>query len=227
MLDSNSAQKADDSPSVTAEASGTFILAWESKGVDQADSFGIFTAQFDSSGNALTGQTLVNTYTPNDQLAPSVASAGGRAVYLWGGQGPDGNQEVMLCTFNVISPGFTIAPVTALTTTESGGQASFTVALSVAPMANVTIALSLSDPTAATLSTTTNSNNINVIVGLLVPAALLGLGTVTAATTLTAWWYLGLTLAVLAWMFVRRGLGRLEGALIVIAYVVFVVQLLR
>ncbi len=80
---------------------------------------------------------------------------------------------------------------------------------------------------AATLSTTTNSNNINVIVGLLLPAALLGLGTVTGATTLTAWWYLVLTTLVLAWMFLRRGLGRLEGVLIVAAYLVFVVQLLR
>jgi cation:H+ antiporter len=80
---------------------------------------------------------------------------------------------------------------------------------------------------AATLSTTTNSNNINVVAGLLVPATILGLGTVTAATTLTAWWYLGLTLVVLAWTFLRQGLGRIEGVLICIAYAVFVVQLLR
>jgi len=80
---------------------------------------------------------------------------------------------------------------------------------------------------AATLSTTTNSNNINVVVGLLVPAAILGLGTVTSAAVLTAWWYLGLTLAVLGWAFLRRGLTRVDGVAIGVAYAVFIVLLLR
>jgi len=80
---------------------------------------------------------------------------------------------------------------------------------------------------AATLSTTTNSNNINVVVGLLLPAAVLGLGTVTSAAALAAWWYLGLTAAVLAWAFLRRGLTRLDGVAIGVAYAVFVVLLLR
>jgi len=80
---------------------------------------------------------------------------------------------------------------------------------------------------AATLSTTTNSNNINVVVGLLVPAAILGLGTVTSAAVLAAWWYLGLTAAVLAWAFLRRGLTRVDGVVIGVAYVVFVVLLVR
>ena len=80
---------------------------------------------------------------------------------------------------------------------------------------------------AATLSTTTNSNSINVVVGLLVPATLLGLGTVTASAVLTAWWYLGLTVATLAWAFLRRGLSRVDGVVIALAYVVFVVLLVR
>jgi cation:H+ antiporter len=80
---------------------------------------------------------------------------------------------------------------------------------------------------AATLSTTTNSNNINVVAGLLVPAAILGLGTVTSAAVLAAWWYLGLTAAVLAWAFLRRGLTRTDGVVIGIAYAVFVVLLVR
>jgi cation:H+ antiporter len=80
---------------------------------------------------------------------------------------------------------------------------------------------------AATLSTTTNSNNIHVVVGLLVPAAILGLGTVTSAAVLAAWWYLGLTAAVLAWAFLRRGLTRVDGVVIGLAYAVFVVLLVR
>lgn len=80
---------------------------------------------------------------------------------------------------------------------------------------------------AATLSTTTNSNNINVVVGLLLPALVVGLGTVTSSAALTAWWYLGLTAVVLAWAFVRRGLTRVDGVLVGLAYVVFLVALLR
>jgi cation:H+ antiporter len=80
---------------------------------------------------------------------------------------------------------------------------------------------------AATLSTTTNSNNINVIVGLLVPAALLGLGAVSSAALTTAWWYFGLTAVALAAAFTRRGLSRIEGVAIGVLYVLFVVLLLR
>jgi cation:H+ antiporter len=80
---------------------------------------------------------------------------------------------------------------------------------------------------AATLSTTTNSNNINVVVGLLIPSALLGLGTVTSSALLTAWWYVGLTGVILAWAFVRRGLRLVDGIVIAVAYALFVVVLLR
>ena len=79
---------------------------------------------------------------------------------------------------------------------------------------------------AATLATTTNSNNINVVVGLLLPAVIVGLGTVTSAARLTAWWYLGLTVATLAWAYLRRGLTRVDGVLIGLAYAVFLVLLL-
>jgi len=80
---------------------------------------------------------------------------------------------------------------------------------------------------AATLSTTTNSNNINVIVGLLLPAVLVGLGQVTSSASLTAWWYLELTFVILAWAWLRRGVGRVDGVLICLAYVAFLVALLR
>jgi hypothetical protein len=44
---------------------------------------------------------------------------------------------------------------------------------------------------------------------------------------LTAWWYLGLTAAVLAWAFLRRGLTRIDGVAIGLAYAAFVVLLVR
>ncbi len=49
-------------------------------------------------------------------------------------------------------PGIVVNPTTALTTTEAGGTATFTVALNSAPTANVTIAVSSSDATEGTVS---------------------------------------------------------------------------
>lgn len=74
---------------------------------------------------------------------------------------------------------------------------------------------------AAVLSTALNSNNLNVTVGLLLPAALVGLGRPSGQTTLVAAWYLGLTAFVLAFAYRDRGLRRGAGLLIIGTYVVF------
>jgi hypothetical protein len=73
----------------------------------------------------------------------------------------------------------------------------------------------------ATLSTALNSNTINVTIGLLVPAALIGLGRPSGQATLAAAWYIGLTVAVLGLAYRDRGLGRVTGILIIGAYLVF------
>ncbi len=74
---------------------------------------------------------------------------------------------------------------------------------------------------AATLSTGLNSNTLNVAVGLLIPAALIGLGRPSGQTILAAVWYLGLTAAVLAFAYRDRGIGRQTGILVMAAYLVF------
>jgi cation:H+ antiporter len=79
---------------------------------------------------------------------------------------------------------------------------------------------------AATLSTAMNSNALNVIAGLLLPGALVGLRATSGETSLAAGWYLGLTIIALLCAYVSRGLGRRSGALIVGAYLAFVVVLL-
>ncbi len=61
--------------------------------------------------------------------------------------------------------GITVTPISGLTTTEAGGTATFTVVLTSQPTANVTIALSSSDPPKATVapaSLTFTSVNWNV-----------------------------------------------------------------
>ena len=75
---------------------------------------------------------------------------------------------------------------------------------------------------AATLSEAMNSNTINSVVGFLLPATLIGLGTVSAASRSVAGWYVALTLATLATAYLLRGVTRLAGLAVIAAYAVFV-----
>jgi len=80
---------------------------------------------------------------------------------------------------------------------------------------------------AATLSTALNSNALNVVAGLLIPGAIVGLGAPSGPTTFVAVSYLGLTAAALAIAYLDRGLRRLPGALIIAAYVAFALVLVN
>jgi cation:H+ antiporter len=75
---------------------------------------------------------------------------------------------------------------------------------------------------AATFSIALNSNTLNVVVGLFIPALIVGLGNPSAQTTLIAAWYLGLTMVVLGCAYVARGITRAVGILIILAYMAFV-----
>ena len=74
---------------------------------------------------------------------------------------------------------------------------------------------------AATLSTALNSNTLNAAIGLLVPAAIVGLGPPTAEATLVTAWYVGLTVVALAFAYRDRGVTRRVGVLIIGAYAIF------
>lgn len=79
---------------------------------------------------------------------------------------------------------------------------------------------------AAALSTALNSNALNVVVGLLLPATILGLGAPSGQTILITLWYALLTVAVLGLAYGQHGLRRTHGALIVAAYAAFTVSVL-
>ena len=79
---------------------------------------------------------------------------------------------------------------------------------------------------AAMLSTTLNSNALNVAAGLLLPASISGLGPPSTHSVLIAVWYLGLTAAALAFAFRDGGVRRATGAFIIGAYLVFLGSLL-
>jgi len=82
---------------------------------------------------------------------------------------------------------------------------------------------------AAVLSTALNSNAINVVAGLLIPASLAGLGPRSGPSfergTLVAAWYAGLTVLALALAYRGRGLGRASGTAIIAGYLAFVTAL--
>src|SRR5262249_21294391 len=73
----------------------------------------------------------------------------------------------------------------------------------------------------ATLSTALNSNTLNVVAGMLLPGAIIGLGQPSGQALLVTAWYAGLTLAVLLLAWRHRGLSRPAGAAIIAAYAAF------
>jgi cation:H+ antiporter len=79
---------------------------------------------------------------------------------------------------------------------------------------------------AAMLSTTLNSNALNVTAGLLIPAAITGLGPPSPPSALIAVWDLVMTLASLGFAYRDSGVSRATGALIIGAYLVFLGSLL-
>jgi cation:H+ antiporter len=78
---------------------------------------------------------------------------------------------------------------------------------------------------AAMLSVSLNSNTLNVVLGLTVPALVVGLAAPSAPGTLVTAWYAGMTVVVLGMAYAGRGLSRLAGWLLVAGYLAFVVAL--
>jgi cation:H+ antiporter len=78
---------------------------------------------------------------------------------------------------------------------------------------------------AACVSEALNSNNANILVGLCIPATILGFGSASGVEIFAALWMAGLTVVAVALGF-GGGLTRREGAAIVSLYAVFVVVVL-
>ena len=77
----------------------------------------------------------------------------------------------------------------------------------------------------ATLSEALNSNALNAIVGLMIPAVALGMGRPAGGAIVTAGWYAGLTAVTLGLAYAARGLGRRAGVLIIAVYLVLAIVL--
>jgi cation:H+ antiporter len=76
----------------------------------------------------------------------------------------------------------------------------------------------------AVLSEATNSNMLNVLVGLLVPSVLLGATAASSDGRFVAIWYVAMTALCVGVAALQRGVRRTAGVVIVLAYVAFVVS---
>jgi cation:H+ antiporter len=94
-------------------------------------------------------------------------------------------------------------------------------ALTSIPNLIAAVRLALHGRGAACVSESLNSNNANILVGLCVPAVILGIGSSSGVETFAAWWMVGMTAVAVVLGF--GGLTRREGAAIVALYVAFAV----
>jgi cation:H+ antiporter len=74
---------------------------------------------------------------------------------------------------------------------------------------------------AATFSTALNSNNLNIVAGLLIPATVLGIGAPSGESELVAAWCAGLTLLTIVVAYGERGFTRVGGGVIIVGYAAF------
>lgn len=80
-------------PDVAIDASGRFLVVWQSRDQD-GDDWGVFARAFDAAGVPVAGEFQVNTYTTDAQDLPAVAAdpAGGFVV-VWQSYGQDGDDH--------------------------------------------------------------------------------------------------------------------------------------
>jgi len=89
--------------SVAMDTDGDFVITWSSRDQD-GTGWGVYVRQFDSSGAAKTGETLVNTTTAGDQEYSTVAmDAKGNFVVAWTGNGPGDTLGVFAQRFTIAS----------------------------------------------------------------------------------------------------------------------------
>ena len=90
------------------------------------------------------------------------------------------------------------------------------------PNAFTAIRLGTSDRGTALVSETLNSNTINLAGGVMLPALIVGLGGATGLVKFDLGWFMVMTIVGLIVLARPRGAGRLDGALIIALYLVFV-----
>jgi cation:H+ antiporter len=96
-------------------------------------------------------------------------------------------------------------------------------ALTSLPNLLAAVRLALHGRGAAVASEALNSNSLNVLAGLALPALALSIGPLSGVETFSVWWLVGMTVLAVALAYSGRGLRRAEGLAIMLLYVPFVV----
>ena len=94
-------------------------------------------------------------------------------------------------------------------------------ALTGIPNAIAAVGLARRGRGAAVVTETFNSNTLNVVAGIGLPAAIIGLGTVSAGAFHALWWLLGMTVLAVVLTAWRGGLGRIGGSVLILLYAIF------
>jgi hypothetical protein len=140
--------------SLSSNASTTYRIEFFSSPVADGSGFGegaVYLGYTTVITNGL-GVATFNTTLPGVSVAVGHMVTATATVDLGGGSYGSSSEFSATRTVPGGAPGITVAPVSGLTTTEAGGIASFTVVLDSAPSADVTIAVSVSDASEASLS---------------------------------------------------------------------------
>ncbi len=77
-----------DQPSIGADGSGAFVIAWSSGPVGDRD---VRARRYDADGNPIGGEFLVNSYSTGDQHSPVVGKHVNGFVVVWTSDGQDGD----------------------------------------------------------------------------------------------------------------------------------------
>lgn len=79
-------------PSVAMDASGDFIVAWQSTAGQDSDSWGVYAQRYRANGQQQGSEFLVNSFTAGQQRNPKVAvGASGDFVITWMSEGQSGS----------------------------------------------------------------------------------------------------------------------------------------
>lgn len=75
----------------------------------------------------------------------------------------------------------------------------------------------------AVLSESLNSNTINILFGICIPAIIFGLGSLSKQTVFSVWWLMGISILALLLLYLKKGFSRMSGAIVISLYLAFVV----
>jgi cation:H+ antiporter len=128
---------------------------------------------------------------------------------------------IVLTSVGLVQAALTLAQIWHLPHALVGGV--ILAALTSLPNAYTAAHLARRERGAAVVSATVNSNTINLVVGLALPALVIGMGSPARGVSLELAWLLGMTVIALLLLLPAKGMTRMGGAAMIVLYLLFVV----